>query len=93
MVVKPSPMPRSLLPAPLAVLPWADAQIGRVLAAVRTVTHRYVEWRRFGTREVVARELYSCAGDELFEPANLAGDPAQQDRIVELAALLPGGPR
>jgi iduronate 2-sulfatase len=57
--------------------------------AVRTPTHRYVEWRRFGTREVVARELYAYEGDALFETENLADHPAGASRLRELAALLP----
>jgi len=40
--------------------------------AVRTATHRYVEWRRFGTTEIVARELYRYEGEQLFETENLA---------------------
>ncbi len=60
--------------------------------AVRTATHRYVEWRRFGTREVVERELYAYRGDELFETENLAANPAEAARIRELSQLLPAGP-
>ena len=57
--------------------------------AVRTPTHRYVEWRRFGTREVIARELYAYVGDELFETENLAGSAGEVARLRELSALLP----
>jgi iduronate 2-sulfatase len=57
--------------------------------AVRTATHRYVEWRRFGTREVIARELYAYRGDELFETENIATLPAEASRIQELASLIP----
>lgn len=57
--------------------------------AVRTPTHRYIEWRRFGTTEVVARELYTYVGDDLFEATNLAADPKQAGRVRELSALLP----
>lgn len=57
--------------------------------AVRTPTHRYVEWRRFGTREVLARELYAYRGDQPFETDNLADTLAEATRIRELAALLP----
>lgn len=56
---------------------------------VRTDTHRYVEWRKFGTRDVVARELYEYGHDTRFESINLAADPAHAKRIAELAALLP----
>jgi iduronate 2-sulfatase len=57
--------------------------------AVRTPTHRYVEWRRFGTRDIIARELYTYRGDEQFETDNLADDPAEAGRVRELSALLP----
>ena len=57
--------------------------------AVRTPEHRYVEWRRFGTGAVVARELYAYHGDALFEAENLANDPAQAGRVEALSALLP----
>lgn len=57
--------------------------------AVRTPTHRYIEWRRFGTREVIARELYAYRNDELFETENLADSPAEAARLRELSALLP----
>jgi hypothetical protein len=59
---------------------------------VRTPTERYVEWRRFGTEEVVARELYTYKGDELFETINLAAEPAMKSRVEELAAMLPKSP-
>lgn len=55
---------------------------------VRTATERYVEWRRFGTTEVVAREFYTYRGDELFETENLAGDPAHVAQVAEMAAEL-----
>lgn len=58
--------------------------------AVRTPTHRYVEWRRFGTLQVEARELYAYDGDELFETENPAGRPEKAARVRQLAALLPG---
>ena len=35
--------------------------------AVRSDTHRYIEWRRFGTREVVPRELHALPGESLHE--------------------------
>lgn len=70
--------------------PWTYRVAPEVMGyAVRTATHRYVEWRRFGTREVVARELYAYRGDELFESVNLADDPAEAARVRELSALLP----
>jgi iduronate 2-sulfatase len=57
--------------------------------AVRTATHRYVEWRRFGTGEVVARELYAYRGNDSFESVNLADDPAEAARGRALSGLLP----
>jgi iduronate 2-sulfatase len=57
--------------------------------AVRSATHRYVEWRRFGTNEVIARELYAYPGDALFETENLVSRPAEAGRIHELAELIP----
>jgi iduronate 2-sulfatase len=59
--------------------------------AVRTDTHRYIEWRRFGTREVVACELYALPGEALHETENLAELPGEAARVRELAALLPPG--
>lgn len=60
--------------------------------AVRTDTHRYIEWRRFGTREIFARELYALPGEALYETRNLAELPAEAARVRELSALLPSGP-
>jgi iduronate 2-sulfatase len=69
--------------------PWPYRDQPDVMGyAVRTPTHRYVEWRRFATREIVARELYAYHGDEPFESENLAEVPAEADRVRELAALL-----
>lgn len=61
--------------------------------SVRTATQRYVEWRRTGTGEVVARELYTCEGDDLLEQVNQASKPEFQEAVVRLAALLPAPPR
>ncbi|MEN9633812.1 MAG: hypothetical protein RL077_2216 [Verrucomicrobiota bacterium] len=55
----------------------------------RTATHRYVEWRKLADGAVVARELYTYRGDELFETENLADHPTEAARLRELAALLP----
>jgi iduronate 2-sulfatase len=60
--------------------------------SVRTATHRYVEWRRFGTSEAIARELYAYEGDELFETVNLAHEARHASLVRELAALLPKSP-
>jgi iduronate 2-sulfatase len=57
--------------------------------AVRTMTHRYVEWRKFGTREVLARELYELGPDGMFEQENLAERPTEVNRLREISALLP----
>lgn len=69
--------------------PWPYGKQPDVMGyAVRTATHRYIEWRRFGTRDVVARELYALGGDEMFETENLADRPAEAARVRELSALL-----
>lgn len=56
--------------------------------AVRTTTHRYVEWRKFGTSEVVARELYAYEGDQLFETENLAARPDCAELVRTLACIV-----
>ncbi|MDR1010888.1 MAG: sulfatase [Opitutaceae bacterium] len=56
--------------------------------AARTATHRYVEWRKSGTPEVVARELYAYEGDQLFETENLAARPECAGLVRRLAALI-----
>lgn len=58
--------------------------------AVRTSRYRYVEWRKRGTTEVVARELY----DEQTDPAedqNVADDPANAGTVRDLARILADG--
>jgi iduronate 2-sulfatase len=57
--------------------------------AVRTATHRYVEWRDWSTGAVTARELYALARPGDFETANLADQPAEATRVRAMAALLP----
>lgn len=57
--------------------------------AVRSATHRYVEWRDLEKHEVYARELYAYNGDEQFERTSLADDPASEAIIAQLAAELP----
>lgn len=57
--------------------------------AIRTATHRYIEWRRTADGTVAARELYAYRGDELFETENIAAHPTEAARIREMAALLP----
>lgn len=56
--------------------------------AMRTATHRYVEWRKFGTPEIVARELYAYKGDQLFETDNIVGYPENADLVKKLSAML-----
>jgi arylsulfatase A-like enzyme len=58
--------------------------------AVRTDRYRYVEWRKRGTSDVVARELYDYQTDA-DELANLAADPANLKVIEELSAVLARG--
>jgi iduronate 2-sulfatase len=57
--------------------------------AVRNETHRYIEWRDFGSKAVTARELYPLSEGQEFETDNLANDPAQADRVKSMSALLP----
>ena len=69
--------------------PWTYRAEPEIMGyAVRTPTYRYIEWRRFGTREVTARELYAYRGDELFESENIAAAPGEATRVRELSALL-----
>lgn len=73
--------------------PWTYRAEPDVMGyAVRTATERYIEWRRFGTTDVVARELYTYREGELFEAVNLASEPDQAKRVRELSALLPKPP-
>lgn len=58
--------------------------------AVRTERYRYVEWRKRGGVEVVARELYDHKKDP-HEDENVAGTPAHQEVIRELSNLLQSG--
>ena len=70
--------------------PWPYGNQPEVMGyAVRTATHRYIEWRGLADATVTARELYAYRGDDLFETENLADDPAHAPRLRELAALLP----
>ncbi|MDP6044683.1 MAG: sulfatase, partial [Phycisphaerae bacterium] len=48
---------------------------------IRTDRYRYVEWRQWGTREVVARELYDHSSDA-GEMVNLAGDKAHGEALA-----------
>jgi iduronate 2-sulfatase len=58
--------------------------------AVRTERYRYVEWRKRGTTDVVARELYDHEKDP-NEDANVAADPAHKAVIERHAKVLAGG--
>jgi len=59
--------------------------------AVRSRTHRYVEWRRFKSQEVVARELYEMPAGRKDETTNLAERPDQMELVKKLSKLLPQG--
>jgi iduronate 2-sulfatase len=69
--------------------PWPYRNAPQTMGyAVRTATHRYIEWRKFGTREVVARELYELGPDGMLEKVNVAESPTEVNRIREISALL-----
>ncbi len=53
--------------------------------ALRTATHRYVEWRDLGTGELFARELYDHRNDPA-ESVNVAGEARQAATVATLAA-------
>ncbi len=55
--------------------------------AVRTETHRYVEWLRWSDRTIVARELYDHRSDPI-ESTNIADRPESRSTISRLAELL-----
>ncbi len=55
--------------------------------SLRTDRYRYVEWRKFGKTDVVARELYDHEHDPL-ETRNLAGQTAQASTVKLLAEQL-----
>lgn len=57
--------------------------------AVRTATHRYIEWRDWATGAVHARELYALDHPGDFERVNLSERPAAQALVRELSSLLP----
>jgi iduronate 2-sulfatase len=61
--------------------------------AIRTKTHRLVEWRSFSTGEVVAEELYDHRSDPK-EKQNIAADDSSSELIDELTdSLLKTHPR
>ncbi len=58
--------------------------------AVRTERYRYVEWREWETKQVVARELYDHEHDP-HEMRNTAKQPGQSDIVRRLAGVLEDG--
>ena len=58
--------------------------------AIRTDRHRYVEWREWDTKEVVARELYDHQTDPA-ESRNVADDSRYASTTRDLAARLAAG--
>ncbi len=58
--------------------------------AVRTDRYRYMEWRKKGTTEVVARELYDHQTDP-NEDVNIADLPANKDILEQHAKILAAG--
>ena len=55
--------------------------------SVRTLTHRYTEWRDYATGKIVARELYDHRSDPR-ETKNMAGQPGQQDDVERMSQEL-----
>ena len=60
--------------------------------AVRTSRFRYVEWRHWEKKKVIATELYDHSVDP-NETRNLAEHPKYQSFLVKLAATLQAGPQ
>ena len=58
--------------------------------AVRTERYRYVEWREWESKQVLARELYDHDSDP-HEMRNVATQPMNSEIISELAKLLNAG--
>ena len=58
--------------------------------AIRTTRYRYVEWRSWESREVVARELYDHQNDA-HEMRNIALESDHEKTIHRLQKLLDGG--
>jgi hypothetical protein len=58
--------------------------------ALRTEHYRYVEWRKRGGGEVVARELYDHRTDP-GEDVNIADAPENRAIVAELAKQLAAG--
>jgi iduronate 2-sulfatase len=58
--------------------------------AVRTARYRYVEWRRWDTKAVQARELYDHEVDP-HETKNVVSDPRHQRSVEQLSQMLSRG--
>lgn len=68
--------------------PYPRRQAPEIMGySMRTDRYRYTEWRDFETGTTRARELYDHAIDAL-ETRNIAGDPALDTLILELAERL-----
>jgi arylsulfatase A-like enzyme len=64
--------------------------VGQLMGyAIRTDRYRYVEWRKRGGSEVVARELYDHLGDP-EEDRNVAGEGANK-KVEKLTKRLAAG--
>jgi iduronate 2-sulfatase len=55
--------------------------------SLRTLDHRYTEWRDYATGEIVARELYDHRSDPR-ETKNLAGQPGHGGEVEQLTQEL-----
>jgi hypothetical protein len=58
--------------------------------AIRTDSHRYVEWREWSNSKVVVRELYDHRTDA-DEMKNVASHKEHKAKVVELSRLLNAG--
>jgi len=58
--------------------------------AVRTDRYRYVEWREWDTKKVIARELYDHQGDAK-EMVNVAAREEHEATVARLSTLLDAG--
>jgi arylsulfatase A-like enzyme len=75
--------------AAFSQFPRGGKDTGQLMGyAMRTERYRYVEWRKRGTTEVVARELYDHSTDPQ-ENTNVAS--ANKDVVEKLAAQLASG--
>ena len=55
--------------------------------SMRTKRFRYTEWRKFGSEEIVARELYDHDSDSP-ETVNIAQQPAFAEPLKKLHTLM-----